>query len=111
MKGIITALIITGAFTSSFVLTGCNEKTAKLVPNNWNCRSDISSTLTTRLERQEKEGKINDASLFLEKCKKDKMGFFSDAYKKVMREEHFARNQERIYAQWQKEAGINPNDY
>lgn len=113
----LTAIIFTGALACSLTLTGCNEKTAKLEPNNWNCRDDDSIALVKRLEQQEQEGKIKDASLFLEKCKQAKLGFFSDTYqrmisdKDLLRSGNYAKEERKLYAQWQKEAGVNPNDY
>ena len=104
----LTAIIFTSALACSFTLTGCNEKTAKLEPNNWNCRDDHYVAIAKRLYQQEKEGKIKDASLFLKKCQQEKLGFFSDEYQAALYNSELIAS---IEAKWQKEAGINSNDY
>ena len=107
-NSLLTTLLFSSAIACSLTLTGCNEKTAKLEPNNWNCRDDDTSTLVTRLQQQEKEGKIKDSSMFMEKCKQEKLGFFNDSYQAVKYEHE---NRKKLLVQWKKEAGVNPNDY
>lgn len=122
MKGsILTTLIVTGALACSLTLTGCNEKNnkateaaqvvnpTKLQPNNWNCRGNkfYSGSPIRRLRQQELEGKINDADLFLKKCKEQKLGLFNPIVDKAKT----TPEREMVIAQWQKDAGVNPNDY
>ena len=45
------------------------NENGKSIGIDWNCRDDDTSTLVTRLQQQEKEGKIKDSSMFMEKCK------------------------------------------
>ena len=126
MKGsLLTTLIVTGALACSLTLTGCNEKNNKtpeaaqvvkpslLEPNNWTCRPEKSPVTIRgknpmkRLQRYELEGKINDSELFLQQCKDKKLGFYSSVIDSIKDLE----SKKALFAQWQKEAGINPNDY
>jgi|GEM_PF-848523 len=121
----LTAIIFTSALACSLTLTGCNEKNnkspetaqvvkpSKLEPNNWTCRSEKSpfsikgKNPSKRLQRYELEGKINDSELFLQQCKDKKLGFYSSAIDSIKDLD----SKKALFAQWQKEAGVNPNDY
>lgn len=121
----LTAIIFTSALACSLTLTGCNEKNnkapenaqvvkpTKLQPNNWTCRPENSPLSVRgknpmrRLQRLEIEGKINDSELFLQLCKDKKLGFYNSAIFNIQDLDR----RKALFAQWQKEAGVNPNDY
>ena len=108
---IFTTLIVTGALACSLTLTGCNEKTAKVELNNWNCRDEMSSSLLKRADKWVAEGKIKDSSLFVKKCQENKLGVFNEVFRTIRRGRNFSEDKKKLFAQWQKEAGVNPNDY
>lgn len=120
-------LISYALIACNIALTGCGDKTAKLEPNNWNCRPDKSivgnrARPRARLERQEKEHKIKDAAFFRDKCEELKLGYYSDEYNTLRHEEiealhdryqsHILEDKRKqLLAKWQQEAGVSPNDY
>ncbi len=120
--------LISSAFILwNLALTGCGENTAKLEPNNWYCRPDKSHVGYTarpeaRLKRLELEHKIDDAQRFRDKCEELKLGYYSDEYSILEKEEIQiltdkkqlklnADKRKMLLAKWQKEAGVKPKDY
>ncbi|WP_202108095.1 hypothetical protein [Succinivibrio dextrinosolvens] len=111
----------------SMTLTGCGENTAKLEPNNWYCRPDkslvgYSASPGARLQRLELEHKIDDAQKFRDKCEALKLGYYSDEYSTLKKEEiqvltdkeqlkTNAEKRKMLLAKWQEEAGVNPKEY
>ncbi len=66
--------------------------------------------------------KIDDAQQFRDKCEELKLGYYSDEYSTLEREEVQvltdkeqlklnAEKRKMLLAKWQKEAGVNPKDY
>lgn len=111
----------------SMTLTGCGENSAKLEPNNWYCRPDkslvgYSASPGARLQRLELEHKIDDAQKFRDKCEALKLGYYSDEYSTLKKEEiqvltdkeqlkTNAEKRKMLLAKWQEEAGVNPKEY
>ncbi|SKA59935.1 entry exclusion lipoprotein TrbK [Succinivibrio dextrinosolvens DSM 3072] len=104
MKLSSASLLLTAVVLNSLLLTGCFNRTAKVEPNNWNCRHDTTSALAHRIEKLEQEGKIDNASEFIEKCQADKLGIFSEDYEKLSSSADFKAAEDKLYAKWEKEA-------
>lgn len=112
MKISSASVLLTAVALSYFFLTGCFDSNTKIVPNNWNCRLDTTSAHSHRIEKLEKEGKIDSASAFIEKCQKEKLGIFSDEYEKLYNSEDFKAAEEKLLAKWKKEAHVaNSEEY
>lgn len=103
MKLSSVTLLLTAVVLNSLLLTGCYNKTAKVVPTNWNCRHDTTSALAHRIEKLEQEGKIDNASEFIDKCQADKLGIFSEDYEKLSGSTDFQAAEDKLYAKWKKE--------
>ncbi len=104
MKISSATILLTAVVLNSLLLTGCFNKTAKVVPNNWNCRHDTTSALAHRIEKLEQEGKIDNASAFIDQCQADKLGIFSDDYEKLSSSSDFQAAEDKLYAKWKREA-------
>ncbi|SFS71624.1 hypothetical protein SAMN02910357_01463 [Succinivibrio dextrinosolvens] len=106
MKFSSACILLTAIAFNCLFITGCFNKTAKIVPNNWNCRPDTTSALSHRIEKLEQEGKIDNASDFIDRCQLDKLGIFSEDYEKLCNSEDFKAAEEKLIAKWKKEANI-----
>ena len=97
-------LFLSAILLTTINITGCMDKDAKIYPNHWNCRQDDSSELGRRLEKLEHEGKIANASEFIEHCQANKLGIFSDEYENLSFSKNYDKDHERLFSKWQKEA-------
>ncbi|MBP5243990.1 MAG: hypothetical protein J6Z28_04640 [Succinivibrio sp.] len=104
MKLFSAIILLSAVVINSLLLTGCYNKTAKVVPNNWNCRHDTTSALAHRIEKLEQEGKIDNASEFIDRCQEEKLGIFSEDYEKLSGSTDFQAAEDKLYAKWKKEA-------
>jgi hypothetical protein len=103
MKLAPACILFTLIILNNFILTGCLDKTAQIRPTNWNCRQDEASALAHRVEKLEHEGKIDNASEFIDRCQQDKLGIFSDEYENLSFSSNYERAQEKLFTKWEKE--------
>jgi len=104
MKLSSASILLTAVVLNGLLLTGCFNKTDKVVPINWNCRHDTTSSLAHRIEKLEQEGKIDNAAEFIDKCQTDKLGIFSEDYEKLSSSFDYKAAEDKLYAKWKKEA-------
>ena len=111
MKFSSASILFTAVVLNCFLVTGCFNKTAKIVPNNWNCRQDTTSALAHRIEKLEQEGKIDNAAEFIDQCQMDKLGIFSDDYEKLSYSNDYKAAEDRLIAKWKREDQISSGEY
>ena len=103
MKKYSVSIFLTAIILNCFLLTGCFDTTAKIKPNNWNCRQDGSSELSHRIEKLEHEGKIENTAAFIQQCQENKLGIFSDDYEKLSFSKDYVKAHDILYTKWERE--------
>ncbi|WP_295354479.1 hypothetical protein [uncultured Succinivibrio sp.] len=111
MKKFSGCILLSAIVIKTFILTGCHDKTAQIEPNNWNCRQDDSSELAHRIEKLEHEGKIDDASEFIDHCQQDKLGIFSEDYENQSFSNNYETDHEKLFAKWKRKAAAQSGAY